>query len=158
MCYGLGDQYDDTTYLPDMMRRYTASLLRNRSETVASYKTTASTQTTPTLLRNKTVRMVRSKETKESQSREIFLALVWACIILRVWMHSWLLQLLPIPALYIIIKRIWQKLNISKYLLYHWSKVCDILSNKFQNHFNLLFPKPLRWCTDILWQGDRKVS
>ncbi|EDV19416.1 uncharacterized protein TRIADDRAFT_33619 [Trichoplax adhaerens] len=149
--------YDNEATIPDIMRRYTSTFLRRHSEAVASQQSTTSTQTTPTLLRNKTVKIVENEQSSVGQSREIFLALIWACVILRVWMHSWLLHLLPVPVLYIIIKRIWQKLNISQYLLHHWNNLLDTLTAKIQSNFNWLLPKPLLLCFNILRQGDRKV-
>lgn len=50
------------------------------------------------------------KKVKTSQHRSLsdqcFIALFWAFVLVRLWMHAWILLLIPIPVLFMIFKKL----------------------------------------------------
>ena len=48
----------------------------------------------------------KPKEHQRSLSDQCFIALFWAFVLVRLWMHAWVLLLIPIPVVLIILKKL----------------------------------------------------
>ncbi|XP_072021281.1 transmembrane protein 245-like isoform X2 [Amphiura filiformis] len=101
----------------------------------------------------------RRKEQKEEpvQTANFFYALFFACILVKMWMHMWLLQLLPIPIAIWLFKRFAVSVGL-------W----DMLKRKFDNwkatatewigdRSDALMPPYIRGLVSLFLNGDRKV-
>ncbi len=81
---------------------------------------------------------------KNSSNRYIYSAL-WFCIFVQLWRHSRLLELVPIPLAFFLLKSIGSYFNLWKFLHSHLTKLGDVLASLFDRNKDLLFPQPIQW-------------
>ncbi|XP_077993974.1 transmembrane protein 245-like [Glandiceps talaboti] len=100
------------------------------------------------------------KKTKRKKGKKLsdryFIALIWACVLVRLWMHIWIVQLLPLLFIFWLLKKGAQYLN-----LWHltgckmktcWKHVSEVVGRREQ----VLMPKPIKGLGRLLQRGDAK--
>lgn len=106
---------------------------------------------------NKPRLRVKKSPKPKSASRPYFIALMWGILLTRVWMHMWVLQLLPIPfAIYLIkLVVVWSGAwSYVQELLHGWYDKLKQWSNERQD---ALVPAPIRGMAKLVIRGDQKV-
>ncbi|GAB1600200.1 transmembrane protein 245-like isoform X1 [Argonauta hians] len=95
------------------------------------------------------------KKVKTSQHRSLsdqcFIALFWAFVLVRLWMHAWILLLIPIPVLFMIFKKLMKRFNCKS------NCILECCNNWFQARRDVLFPAPVRGLMKLLSSVDRKL-
>ncbi|CAI9720098.1 Hypothetical predicted protein [Octopus vulgaris] len=95
------------------------------------------------------------KKVKTNQHRSLsdqcFIALFWAFVLVRLWMHAWILLLIPIPVLFLIFKKLLKRFNCK------FGCIRDCCNNWFQARRDVLFPAPVRGVMKLLSNADRKL-
>ncbi|KAL3836498.1 hypothetical protein ACJMK2_021925 [Sinanodonta woodiana] len=96
---------------------------------------------------------------QKSLSDQCFIALFWALVLTRIWMHIWLVFLiLPLPVGIWIIKNLGYKLGRSEGLLGERIQAvkADLLS-WFQDRYEILMPRWLHGLVNLVITGDKKI-
>ncbi|XP_052822284.1 transmembrane protein 245 isoform X2 [Octopus bimaculoides] len=95
------------------------------------------------------------KKVKTNQHRSLsdqcFIALFWAFVLVRLWMHAWILLLIPIPVLFMIFKKLLKRFNCK------FGCIRECCNNWFQARRDVLFPAPVRGVMKLLSNADRKL-
>lgn len=81
---------------------------------------------------------------RQSSNRYIYGAL-WACLVVQVWRHMWLLHFIPIPFVCFLIKTGGSYFNLWAFLRVQKTKLVDGLASRLEQHKDHLFPRPLQW-------------
>jgi len=107
---------------------------------------------------NKPRLKVKKTSKPKSASRPYFIALLWGILLTRVWMHIWILQLIPIPfAIYLIkLAVVWSGAwAYCQEFIQHWYEKMKQWYNERQD---ALVPAPISAMTSLVIRGDQKVS
>ncbi|KAL8571413.1 hypothetical protein ACOMHN_065245 [Nucella lapillus] len=95
-----------------------------------------------------------NKETETSFSVRCFQALLWAHVLVRLWMHLWLiLILLLFPLLHLGLKRL-GGMRLAKEV---WSRISDSVGSWLTARQDALAPRSVRGIGKLLMRGDRKL-
>lgn len=100
---------------------------------------------------------MKKKSKSKSASYPYFVALMWGILLTRVWMHAWILQLLPIPFAIYLIKLVVVWSGAWAYLLEflaHWQ---ERLQEWAGQRKNAIMPAPIRGMVKLAIRGDQKV-
>jgi len=123
--------------------------------------TNPDTQNKPKLklhLKRKLVR-IDSQSTDRKSSRtmgdRVFIPLLYALVLVRIWKNLWILQLLPILLLFMVIKKIGRK-------IYSWKPLNDCTESVYDkltsdSRIDIIAPKPIRGLVQLLLRGDSKI-
>lgn len=88
---------------------------------------------------------------QRSLSDQCFIALFWAFVLVRLWIHAWVLLLIPIPIVLIILKKLWRRFNIS------FGSLWSCFKKWIDARQDVLFPTPVRGFIKLLTRADRKL-
>ncbi|XP_066300209.1 transmembrane protein 245-like isoform X1 [Branchiostoma lanceolatum] len=102
--------------------------------------------------------LARKKSKQMPFSNKCILWLVYAIVVVRLWMHLWILELLPIPLSVLLIKKLAVQVSM-------W----EVFQTKLQHHKQTakewlsarqeaLAPRPIRGLWKLFLQGDKKIS
>lgn len=101
----------------------------------------------------------RKNETKsQAKLSNLYLyGLVWACILTEIWLNLWLLNLLPLPVIYIVIKKLGCHFGLFSFIKEKLSAAWAVGMDWCQSRKEALVPAPVRGLGKMLARGDRKV-
>lgn len=88
-----------------------------------------------------------------------FIALIWALILVRIWIHIWVINLLPILCLCLIIKKFGTSLGSWKGLQDYLSRLMDRIKTNITNdaRLDILIPRPIHGLGKLMLRGDSKI-
>ncbi|EDO45799.1 predicted protein, partial [Nematostella vectensis] len=108
-------------------------------------------------LKQTRVKIKKSSKSKRS-SRPYLIAVLWGIVITRLWIHAWILQLLPIPIAIYLIKLVvvWSG---AWACMCEWAEgLIDRLKTWVLVRKDALVPPPLRGLAKMIITGDQKVN
>ncbi|CAH1775650.1 unnamed protein product, partial [Owenia fusiformis] len=84
-----------------------------------------------------------------------FIGLMWAIGIVQLWKNIWVLQLLPLPFAYVLVKKACVKFGLLECLKFGdmWQR----LSTWAKERKDAVAPKPVRGLGKLILRGDRKI-
>ena len=114
-----------------------------------------------TIIRRRSANTIRSGErTKEEDENESSFYLSWvarSCVVLQLWFHPILLELLPIPILYCITKWVFSKFDLLDPLLSWINDAKETLLALIHERSDALAPRPVRSIWRQLYKLEKKV-
>eukprot|EP00794_Sanderia_malayensis_P003348 gene3347-3837_t len=91
------------------------------------------------------------------KSDPYFICLFWVFVISRVFVHMWILQIVPILILIYIIKNLFIWFHVSKFLSAKFSPVVCHCKQWMTKRRDVIVPTPVRGIYKLLLKGDKKV-
>ncbi|XP_013773473.1 transmembrane protein 245-like [Limulus polyphemus] len=117
--------------------------------------------TKPSFLRTSTPKRSESsrsmKKEKSKMSNLCLYALLWGCILTQIWLNLWLLNLLPLPVIYIVGKRLGSHSGLFGFIKRKIATGLEVGKKWYETRKEVLMPTPVRGLGKILVQGDKKV-
>ncbi|XP_070536279.1 transmembrane protein 245-like isoform X2 [Ptychodera flava] len=98
----------------------------------------------------------RKKKKARKLSDRYFIALIWACVVVRLWMHLWILQLLPIPIIIWLLKKTAKRFNLWECLKSKAKFRLTCAGEAVRCRERVLVPKPIRGLGKLILRGDAK--
>ncbi|CAG0915368.1 unnamed protein product [Notodromas monacha] len=90
----------------------------------------------------------------ESSEGNLYLvSLLWVCVLMTLWRHPRLLQLLPIPVIYLLMKHLWLFVVGSG----NWGAVSTFVSKRLEARKSLLVPFPIPLIYGWILRGERAI-
>ncbi|XP_022249088.1 transmembrane protein 245-like [Limulus polyphemus] len=83
--------------------------------------------------------------------------LAWACILTEFWLNLWLLNLLPLPVIYLAVKKLGCHFGLFNFIKENISAGWEVGMRWCQSRKEALVPAPIRGLAKMLARGDRKV-
>ncbi|CAM9331812.1 unnamed protein product [Lampetra fluviatilis] len=94
---------------------------------------------------------------KGGKSDVYFVALLWAIVGVQAWLNLWLLQLLPIPVLLWVLKKVVVSFGVWDFVVSHVSRWWQFLSCHLRERQDALLPRPVRALCRVILDIDRKL-
>ncbi|XP_061410947.1 transmembrane protein 245-like isoform X3 [Lethenteron reissneri] len=95
---------------------------------------------------------------KGGKSDVYFVALLWAIVGVQAWLNLWLLQLLPIPVLLWVLKKVVVSFGVWDFVVSHVSRWWQFLSCHLRERQDALLPRPVRALCRVILDIDRKLQ
>lgn len=86
---------------------------------------------------------------KPSSNRYIYGAL-WACMVVQLWRHMWLLHFIPIPLICFLIKSGGTYFNLWTFLHAKAMQLGCRLNKQLNHYKDLIFPQPIKWLFKVI--------
>lgn len=106
------------------------------------------------------LKLPQRKERKRRARRSsdpYFIALFWLFVLTRLWLHTWLLQILPVLFFIFIFKTLCMKLTIYERLVQKTESFQSAMKSFYENRKEILLPDPVKRSISIVHVGDQKV-
>ncbi|XP_076336914.1 transmembrane protein 245-like isoform X2 [Tachypleus tridentatus] len=84
-------------------------------------------------------------------------AVLWGCVLTQIWLNLWLLNLLPLPVIYIVGKKLGSHSGLFSFIRRKVAIGLEVGKKWYQTRKEVLVPTPIRGLGKILVQGDQKV-
>uniref|UniRef100_S4R7U9 Transmembrane protein 245 n=1 Tax=Petromyzon marinus TaxID=7757 RepID=S4R7U9_PETMA len=94
---------------------------------------------------------------KSGKSDVYFVALLWSIVGVQAWLNLWLLQLLPIPVLLWVLKKVVVSFGVWNFVVSHVSRWWQFLSCHLRERQEALLPRPVRALCRVILDIDRKL-
>ncbi|XP_046689989.1 transmembrane protein 245 [Silurus meridionalis] len=94
---------------------------------------------------------------KEKASDIYFVLLVWAIVLLQIWLNLWILQLLPIPFAVWVIKRLVVHFGVKKFAERTLAAWWVVLESFLRDRKDALLPGPIKGLAQFLLRVDTKL-
>ncbi|KAM9436582.1 transmembrane protein 245 isoform 2-T2 [Clarias gariepinus] len=111
--------------------------------------------TPPPLLRPRPV--FQGLTQKEKASDIYFVMLVWAIVLVQIWLNLWILQLLPIPFAVWVIKRLVVHFGVKKFTERTLAAWWVVLERFIRDRQDALLPGPIKGLAHFLLRVDTKM-
>ena len=136
-------------WVKDVNDHLSESSVKNENVNVDINTPHARYQCTSTLCSNSIYCYLIKNDAKKSSNCYIYGAF-WACLVVQLWRHMWLLHLLPIPLVCYLLKWFGSYLNLWAFLCNQQSIFIDTFSSWFLSYKDQIFPIPLQWISKVL--------
>ncbi|GAA6076071.1 transmembrane protein 245 isoform X1, partial [Tachysurus ichikawai] len=94
---------------------------------------------------------------KEKASDIYFVLLVWAIVLVQIWLNLWILQLLPIPFAVWVIKRLVVHFGVKNFTERTLAAWWVVLERFIRDRKDALLPGPIKGLTQFLLRVDTKL-
>ncbi|XP_033125437.1 transmembrane protein 245-like [Anneissia japonica] len=98
-----------------------------------------------------------TRKKSRNLSNQYIISLVWMCVLLKLWMHMWWLQLLPIPVLVWVLKRLVTETGALDFTKQKVRQRWSTMQEWVQDREDALVPHYIRGILSLCLKGDKKL-
>lgn len=100
----------------------------------------------------------KHKRKRIGKSDPYFIALFWLFAISRVWLHSWVLEIVPVLLVIFVVKFVYSKAEFGSLILGKTKGFRSRLHDLYVERRDIIFPGPVKGAIFMMHRGDQKVS
>lgn len=99
----------------------------------------------------------KHKRKRIGKSDPYFIALFWLFAISRVWLHSWVLEIVPVLLVIFVVKFVYSKAEFGSLILGKTKGFRSRLHDLYVERRDIIFPGPVKGAIFMMHRGDQKL-